>query len=109
MVNVQVVTANQATNNLVTFWNKSDVDLSRGLDFAPRGPLLARFTHLNHSPFSYRIQVNNRNRTPLLGTCRIFIGPKFDENGLPFTFRAQKSLMIEMDKFTVTRNYYLFN
>ncbi|KAF7994702.1 hypothetical protein HCN44_004174 [Aphidius gifuensis] len=102
MVNVQIVTANQAVNNLVTFWNKSDVDLSRGLDFAPRGPLLARFTHLNHAPFSYRIQVNNRNRTPLLGTCRIFIGPKFDENGLPYTFRAQKSLMIEMDKFTVT-------
>ena len=45
----------------------------------------------------------NRTNTPKLGTVRIFIAPKLDERGLPFPFRAQKDLMIEMDKFTVTR------
>lgn len=98
----QVVTPNQSINYLSTFWNKSDIDLSRGLDFSPRGTLLARFTHLNHAPFTYRINVVNKNRTTLMGTCRIFLGPKFDERGLPFNFRAQKDLMMEMDKFTVT-------
>ena len=93
----------QQQNVLNTFWSKSDVDLSRGLDFTPRGAVLARFTHLNHAGFTYTILVNNRNNTPQRGTVRIFIGPREDERGLPFPFRQQKNLMIEMDKFTVTR------
>lgn len=98
---------NQQRNVLNTFWTKSDVDLSRGLDFTPRGPVLARFTHLNHADFSYKIVVNNRNNTPQRGTVRIFIAPKEDERGLPYTFRQQKNLMIEMDKFPVTSKYIL--
>ncbi|XP_043489078.1 phenoloxidase 1-like [Polistes fuscatus] len=98
---IRVTTANQPPNNLATFWNKSDIDLSRGLDFTPRGPVLVRFTHLNHSDFTYTIVANNRNNSPKRGTVRIFMAPKEDERGLPFTFRQQKNLMIEMDKFTV--------
>ncbi|KAG8035032.1 hypothetical protein G9C98_005455 [Cotesia typhae] len=98
---VQVITPNQSPNTLITYWNQSDLNLSRGLDFTPRGSVLARFTHLNHASFIYRIQVNNRSNSPQTGTCRIFIGPKFDERKLPFSFRIQKDLMIEMDKFTV--------
>ncbi|XP_015593471.1 phenoloxidase 1 [Cephus cinctus] len=101
---VQLVTPNQPANTLNTYWSQSDVDLSRGLDFTPRGAVLARFTHLNHSGFSYRISVNNSNSSALMGTMRIFIAPKQDERGLPFTFRDQRLLMIEMDKFTVTLN-----
>ncbi|KZC12758.1 PREDICTED: phenoloxidase 2-like [Dufourea novaeangliae] len=95
------LTTNQRRNVLNTFWTQSVVDLSRGLDFTPRGPVLARFTHLNHSDFKYTIIVNNRNNTPRRGTVRIFIAPKEDERGLPFTFRQQKNLMIEMDKFSI--------
>lgn len=40
-------------NVLNTFWMQSDVDLSRGLDFSDRGPIYARFTHLNHRPYRY--------------------------------------------------------
>ncbi|XP_012266497.2 phenoloxidase 1 [Athalia rosae] len=98
----QLVTPNQPTNVLSTFWQQSDVDLSRGLDFTPRGAVLARFTHLNHSPFTYRIAVNNANNSAVMGTCRIFLGPKLDERGLPITMRDQKDLMIELDRFTVT-------
>lgn len=36
-----------------------------------------------------------------MGTCRIFLAPKFDERGLPWLLRDQKHLMVEMDKFTV--------
>ncbi|XP_076646001.1 phenoloxidase 1-like [Halictus rubicundus] len=95
------LTSNQQRNVLSTFWTQSVVDLSRGLDFTPRGAVLVKFTHLNHADFTYTIVVNNRNRTPKLGTVRIFIGPKEDERGLPFTYRHQKNLMIELDKFTV--------
>ncbi|XP_076671843.1 phenoloxidase 1-like [Andrena cerasifolii] len=95
------VTTNNQRGVLNTFWTKSVVDLSRGLDFTPRGPVLARFTHLNHAEYTYTIVVNNRNNAPQRGTVRIFIAPKQDERGLPVTFRQQKNLMIEMDKFSV--------
>ncbi|KAJ8948073.1 hypothetical protein NQ318_008424 [Aromia moschata] len=42
-----------------TFWQQSDVDLSRGMDFQPRGSVFIRFTHLQHQPFTYKIIVNN--------------------------------------------------
>lgn len=83
--------------------------MSRGLDFTPRGPVLVRFTHLNHTEFTYTIGVNNRNGSAQQGTVRIFMAPKFDESGIPFTFGAQRLLMIEMDKFTVTREIYSTN
>ncbi|XP_018368113.1 PREDICTED: phenoloxidase 2 [Trachymyrmex cornetzi] len=101
ITDIAVQTPNQPANQISTFWTKSDVDLSRGLDFTPRGAVLARFTHLNHTDFTYRIVANNRNNAPRRGTVRIFIAPKQDERGLPFVFRDQKELMIEMDKFTV--------
>lgn len=101
ITNISLQTPNQPPNLLATFWTKSDVDLSRGLDFTPRGPVLARFTHLNHADYKYRIVANNRNSAPRRGTVRIFISPRQDERGLPYVFRDQKELMIEMDKFTV--------
>ncbi|CAH1402251.1 unnamed protein product [Nezara viridula] len=90
----------QNKNKLFTFWQQSDVDLSRGLDFAQRGPVLARFTHLQHRPFSYKIMVENTG-SARMGTCRIFMAPKFDERGLPMLFRDQKNFFVELDKFTV--------
>ncbi|XP_067205595.1 phenoloxidase 1 [Linepithema humile] len=101
ITDARVQTPNQSPNLISTFWTKSDVDLSRGLDFTPRGPVLARFTHLNHAEFTYRIVANNRNNAARRGTVRIFMAPRQDERGLPYVFRDQKELMIEMDKFTV--------
>ncbi|XP_023012800.2 phenoloxidase 1 [Leptinotarsa decemlineata] len=88
-------------NIIQTFWQQSDVDLSRGMDFQPRGSILVRFTHLNHADFSYRITVNNTSNGVRQGTCRIFLAPKFDERGNPWLFRDQKHMFIEMDKFMV--------
>lgn len=59
---VEVLIAGLKTNNeFSTFWQQSDVDLSRGLDFSPRGAIFARFTHLQHAPFSYKIIVSIPN------------------------------------------------
>lgn len=107
-----------------TFWQQSDVDLSRGMDFVPRGNVFARyrqnktkrkigknfffsnssirFTHLQHTPFTYRINVNNASSGMVMGTCRIFLAPKFDERGTAMLFRDQRLLMTEMDKFIVS-------
>ncbi|XP_050510953.1 phenoloxidase 1-like [Diabrotica virgifera virgifera] len=97
---VSVQSAQGQPNILTTFWKQSDVDLSRGMDFQPRGPVFVRFTHLDHFEFQYRITVSN-NGPPKQGTCRIFMAPKYDERGNPWLFRDQKHMFIELDKFKV--------
>lgn len=63
MQSVEVSATGIPRNELATFWQQSDVDLSRGLDFLPRGSVFARFTHLQHAPFNYKITVSS---------CRVF-------------------------------------
>lgn len=47
-------------NEISTFWQQADIDLSRGLDFADnKGSVYARVTHLQHAPFQYNITVSN--------------------------------------------------
>ncbi|XP_054739573.1 phenoloxidase 2 [Anastrepha obliqua] len=88
-------------NSLVTYWEKSDVDLAAGLDFGPGGSIYALFTHLQHSPFEYMIEVNNETGAVKRGTCRIFLCPITDERGTPLSLNEQRQLAIELDKFTV--------
>lgn len=77
------------------------MNLSRGLDFVPRGNVFARFTHLQHNDFSYAINVNNSTGTQQMGTCRIFMAPHNDEKGTAMLFRDQRLMMCEMDRFVV--------
>ncbi|KAJ8971928.1 hypothetical protein NQ314_000471 [Rhamnusium bicolor] len=88
-------------NTLQTLWQQSDVDLSRGMDFQPRGAVFVRFTHLQHIPFTYKITVNNESNGNRQGTCRIFLSPKHDERGNPWLFRDQRLMFTELDKFKV--------
>ena len=91
-------------NKLLTFWQKSAVDLNAGLDFGT-GTVLASFTHLQHAPFNYDISVTNSGGARQ-GTCRIFIAPKADERGIPLTYNQQRLFVIEMDKFYVNCEYF---
>lgn len=88
-------------NLLVTFWEKSSIELKSGLDFAAEGSVEAHFIHLQHVPFSFIFRVENSTTNELIGTCRIFIGPKNDERNESLKFEEQRKLMIEMDKFKV--------
>ncbi|CAO1425782.1 unnamed protein product [Diamesa serratosioi] len=88
-------------NTLNTFWQQSDVDLSRGMDFVPRGSVFARFTHLQHVPYTISLQVNNDSGAARQGMVRIFMSPKNNERGSPMMFRDQRLMMIELDKFIV--------
>nr|Q8I6K1.1 RecName: Full=Phenoloxidase 1; AltName: Full=Prophenoloxidase-I; Flags: Precursor [Holotrichia diomphalia]BAC15603.1 prophenoloxidase-II [Holotrichia diomphalia] len=98
---VSVQSQGGAANTLNTFWQQSDVDMSRGMDFQPRGSVFARFTHLNHQPFAYNITVNNASGGNKRGTCRIFLGPKTDERRTAWLFKDQRLLFIELDRFVV--------
>jgi len=52
----------------------------------------------------FKVENNGNQR---VGTVRIFIAPRYDERGLPFLFREQRKLFVELDRFSVTRKYYL--
>lgn len=62
-----------------------------------------RFTHLNHTPFTYNITVNNSGGAQSMGTIRIFLAPRFDERNTEMLLRDQRHLMMEMDRFVVAR------
>lgn len=62
-----------------------------------------RFTHLQHNPFTFIVNVNNKKEAAAKGTVRIFIAPKTDERGQPIPLVEQRRLMAEMDRFTATR------
>ncbi|KAK4878034.1 hypothetical protein RN001_010540 [Aquatica leii] len=96
-----VTVQSQGTPNVFnTYWQQSDVDLSRGMDFQPRGSVFVRFTHLQHQPFTYNIMVNNSG-APRQGTCRIFMAPSTDERGNPWLLQDQRTMFIELDRFVV--------
>lgn len=101
---VHISVLNNIPNQFQTFWEQSDVDLSRGLDFSPRGPVYVRFTHLQHKPFTYNIKVVNGSKKILLGTVRIFIAPMFAEKGAKMAYNEQRLFMIELDRFKVKLN-----
>jgi hypothetical protein len=64
-----------------------------------------RFTHLNHTPFTYNLQINNDGSVQRMGMVRVFLAPKNDERGQNMLFRDQRLMFIEMDKFVVTRMF----
>lgn len=104
-ISIEAVTLQPEAGNAGTFytyWQQSDIDLSRGLDFVPRGNVFARFTHLQHQPFTYRVQINNTTGGQIMGTVRIFLAPKFNEHNSEMLFRDQRLLMIELDRFTAS-------
>ena len=70
------------------------------MDFQPGGSVFVRFTHLNHQPFNYTVNVNNTGGARQ-GTCRIFIAPAVDERGNPWLYQDQRLLFVELDRFVV--------
>lgn len=70
--------------------------------------IVFRFTHSQHMPFVYTINVMNDKSTQMRGTVRIFMAPKFDEKGQEFKFNEMRLLMMEMDRFTVNCEFELY-
>jgi tyrosinase len=100
VVGVNIAADSGPPNRLQTHWQQSDIDMSRGMDFVTmKGNVLATFTHLNHVPFTYNIQVINDSGEVKMGMVRIFLAPKKDQRGLNMALREQRLMMTEMDKF----------
>lgn len=59
-INVKVIDANVVSDNntLITFWQRSKIDISDGLNFVREtGPTYFSFIHLQNEPFIYDIDV----------------------------------------------------
>ncbi|XP_058059769.1 phenoloxidase 8-like [Anopheles bellator] len=100
-VSVQITSGKAAKNRLLTFWQRSQVDLGAGLDFGPQGNVIATFTHIQHAPFAYQILVYNETNQEKKGTVRIFLAPIDGVDGEQFLLAQQRRYMIELDKFVV--------
>uniref|UniRef100_A0A240PM30 Tyrosinase copper-binding domain-containing protein n=1 Tax=Anopheles epiroticus TaxID=199890 RepID=A0A240PM30_9DIPT len=90
-----------AVNSLVTFLERSQVDLGAGLDFGPTGSAFISFTHLQCAPFVYRLRINSSARANRQDTVRIFLLPRQNEQGRPLSFDDRRLMAIELDSFRV--------
>jgi hypothetical protein len=50
------------------------------------------------------LQEKDVSLSSLEGTVRVFIAPKFDENGQQYGFEDQRSLFFDLDQFKIQRN-----
>lgn len=96
------VTQGNATNELRTGWNTREFEAGRGLDFNSPVPVKLRFTHLDHKPFDYIIQITNNLSRSKEVTVRIYLAPMYDIRGTTMDFAEQRILWAEMDKFVVS-------
>lgn len=52
------------------------------------------------------LQVSNSGNARV-GTVRIFYAPKFNEQNTSYILREQKSLFVELDRFTTNCNFFI--
>uniref|UniRef100_A0A2M4CTY5 Putative prophenoloxidase 9 n=1 Tax=Anopheles darlingi TaxID=43151 RepID=A0A2M4CTY5_ANODA len=100
-VAAHVTSGKSIKNRLLTFWQRSQVDLGTGMDFGPHGNVVATFTHIQHAPFAYQIMAFNESNQEKTATVRIFLAPISDAKGEQLLLKDQRRFMIEMDKFVV--------
>ncbi|XP_021955351.1 phenoloxidase 2 [Folsomia candida] len=100
----QLQTKGVQPNVFSTFRMRSNVDLSRGMDFLRiqnnLGPVFVRVVHLNHDPYTFTISVRNNTNAPRTGTVRIFMAPRLNEHNEQFPMVQQRRLFFQLDKFT---------
>lgn len=108
-----------------TSWQKTDVNISNGLDFQASGSIYVRFTHLNYEPFSYRwvadfvysnwslkipfsfntcllrISADNYDQMTRMGTVRIIFVPINNQANQLYKFNGSRRAAIELDQFVV--------
>ncbi|GLV39511.1 Larval serum protein 1 alpha [Carabus blaptoides fortunei] len=93
-------------DKLVTFFDKFEFDITNALyvneeeyvkdDFQ----VWARQYRLNYKPFTYKINVNSDKNTDVV--FRVFLGPKYDEQGHEIPLNENRINFVEFDKFVYT-------
>jgi hypothetical protein len=103
-------------DKLVTYFDKFDVDITNVIDVQPEPYvegkytkdseieykpdevlIKARYTRLNHKPFTYKMTVNSEKATK--GVIRVFIGPKLNVYGAEYHLPENRENFFELDQF----------
>nr|CCA94928.1 hemocyanin subunit g [Mastigoproctus giganteus] len=102
-IEVLEVTVKAKTDNVLTTFLKEDIlELTHGINLGTTHSVKVTYDHLDHEPFHYSIDVQNKTGATKEATVRIFLGPKYDELGNVLIAEDKRRLMIELDKFHKT-------
>lgn len=85
---------------LTTFFEDFEIDLRHGLDRSEGSEdieVSAVMSRLNHKDFAFNIKLNANSAET--ATFRIFLCPKYDNNGIEFTLEEGRWGCIQVDKF----------
>ncbi|GLV39510.1 Larval serum protein 1 alpha [Carabus blaptoides fortunei] len=93
-------------DKLITYFEQFEFDITNALyvneeeyvkdDFQ----VWARQYRLNYKPFTYKINVNSDKNTDVV--VRVFLGPKYDEQGHEIPLNENRVNFVELDKFVYT-------
>jgi Hemocyanin, ig-like domain len=61
-----------------------------------------------HETFTIKIEYENTSQANE-GVVRVFMAPKFDERGQPWSFTEQRLMMIEIDNFSTVCKFLSSN
>ncbi|XP_050082984.1 hexamerin-1.1-like [Anopheles aquasalis] len=103
-------------DRLQTLFDQFDLDITNAIDIEPEpyvagkydgfgeieykpDPVVikARTMRLNHKPFTYKISLTAEKAGK--SVVRVFLGPKYDEYGTPYTLNANRENFYELDYF----------
>lgn len=99
-ITISNVEINAKEKNIIETFMKEDYsDLSHAPFLKTKRQIWVRYEHLDFTPFTYNINIENATHEQKQVTIRIFLGPKLDESGNLLNANAQRRLMIELDKF----------
>lgn len=87
-------------DKLVTYFDKFDIDISSAVGVSKVEEdivIKARQYRLNHKPFTYRVNVVSDKNADVM--VRVFLGPKYDNEGRVLDINDKRKLMVEIDRF----------
>lgn len=64
----------------------------------------AKLMRLDHHPYNYQITVQSQKHIPG-AVVRVYLGPKYDDQGQPISISQHRQLFVELDQFVQDRTY----
>lgn len=85
--------------DLITYFDNFNVDMKNALNTETTNNMkvIAKVQRLNHQPFDVKINVNSDVTTNAV--VRIFLGPKYDNEGKTIDINENRFNFVELDKF----------
>lgn len=99
-----VKVSNVEVDNLLTFFEEFEFDVTTlASKQHEKEPFVrVRQYRLNHKPFNYKVHVTSEKDSTAM--FRVFLGPKYDSEGLKLPLNERRKSMVEIDRFPYSGN-----